>query len=230
MKCTQLKYIILISFLVISIIFCFSDYKANSDVQTTTPFQIVFLTNTTLCFQDSIDRNITLHINSGTLNSSNGILNFQTQNGQYYLGGLFTFTSLKTATIQIKYSVIGVVLRKNQIDQKISYGDNFSIIPTDYIVLTWLPQYKLPELISGEYAVQISDFMVLFIMLLIPSSILGMYLHKFNLGVIGFLVGLNVTSFLTFQVGYMPLYFIFGIIIVDVLIALGLMKSRGYSI
>jgi hypothetical protein len=211
-------------------ILCFSNLKANADVQTTTQFQIFFVTGSTLCFQDSIGRNITLQVTSGTLNSSNGILNFQTQTGVYYLGGLFAFTSLNSATIQIKYSMIGVTLRKNQIDQKIQYGDNFTIASTDYIVLTWLPQYKLPELISGAYAIQISDFMVLFIMLLVPSSILGLYLHKFGLGVIGFLVGLNITSFLTFQVGYMPIYFVFAIIITDVLIGLGLMRSRGYSI
>lgn len=219
-----------ISLICIALTVCLVILKSKADVGTLNSFQIIFTENSTLCFQDSIDRNITLYIVNGILNSSDGILNFQTQTGVYYLGGLFAFHSLNTATIQIKYSMIGVTLRKNQIDQHIVYGDNFTIVPTDYIVLTWLPQYKLPELISAVYATQISDFMILFIMLLVPSSILGFYLHKFSLGIIGFLVGLNITSFLTYQVGYMPLYFIFAIIIIDILIALGLMKSRGYTI
>jgi hypothetical protein len=199
----------------------------HSDVKSDTLFNLYILNGSKLCLEDSIGRNITLTVLSGVINSSNAITNFQTQYGEYYNGGMLYFTSNNLVTLLLEYSVIGITIWINGVRTDFIYGDNFTLNPYDSMLMEWNPQYALPEMLSIEYTNTILNYMVMFVLLFIPSLFVGIELHKWKLGIIGFLGTLNVVTFIALGIGLMPLYFLFIMILIDIIMILALLKMRG---
>ena len=74
-----------------------------------------------------------------------------------------------------------------------------------------------------------TDFMFLFIFIVIPSMFLAVILNSVGLPVIGFLSGLTIMSAIGNTVGIVDLWFLFVMVLVVILLILAMLKRGLYT-
>lgn len=228
LKHETIKKIYIVSILIILITLFLTIQRVKSNIETSSPFQIIFPEETTLCYQDQPTKAIYIHVSSGTLNSSNAVLTAQTMTGAYYLGGSLRFTNLEETILNITHNFNGLIITVDGTElESFHSGDNVYLSPYNIVQIKWIPQYQLPELISSAYDYAITQTMIGFITIFIPSTMFGLMLTKWKLGIIGFLIGLNIMTIILFNIGFVFLPFIFTIVIVDILIVIALLHKKG---
>jgi hypothetical protein len=87
---------------------------------------------------------------------------------------------------------------------------------------------KVNWITGASYNVQTEvNLPLLFILVFVPSLTTGALLTKYNLGFVGFFSGINIMTAISYQVSFVPLWFLFAIIIIDIILILELLHNRG---
>jgi hypothetical protein len=88
----------------------------------------------------------------------------------------------------------------------------------------------LPYIDVGFGTLDLQSLVVLSLLVFIPSLIMGIAFSEYDLGFIGFLCGVNLMGSIAYQVLIVPLWFLFVIMIIDIIMILMLLHSRGIGI
>jgi hypothetical protein len=95
-----------------------------------------------------------------------------------------------------------------------------------FMIVKYIPTNSVPSaIITGEGAE--TNLPLLTILIFVPAMISGALFTKYDIGLIGFLVGMNISTGITYMILFVPVWFIYALVIIDVIIIILIVHQRG---